>query len=160
MKALQDAESGRAQRMKGIENEWEELLPEIDSQMLALTEGEVLRLPPTPGQMSQEEEAMLEAEEVARIADERDEARRVKLEAEEEADRRFFAKRAEDKSARMEQEQAEENAWEEEREEASARREKEEAEQNAREDAVPEAAKLEESARWEVEAAEERKRLP
>lgn len=159
-KALLDAETGRAQRLKGAENEWEEFLPEIDSEMLSLSEGEVLRLPPTPGQMSREEEAALEAEEVARVHQEREEARRVKLEAEEEADRRFFEKRAEDKTARLEQQQADENAREEQRKEASASREKAEAERNARDDAaLLEAAKVEENARVEAEAAEERKRL-
>ncbi|KAL8277442.1 hypothetical protein RQP46_010164 [Phenoliferia psychrophenolica] len=55
MKALNDAETGRAQRLKGLENEFEEPFPEIPLD-IELAEGEVLRLPPTPGQTIQEEE--------------------------------------------------------------------------------------------------------
>ena len=55
MKALKDAETGRAQRLKGLENEFEESFPEIPLD-IELAEGEVLRLPPTPGQTIREEE--------------------------------------------------------------------------------------------------------
>lgn len=52
-KALQDAETGVAQRMRGNELEFEEPCPDIGD--LELEEGEVLRLPPTPGQTIEEE---------------------------------------------------------------------------------------------------------
>ncbi|KAK4046191.1 hypothetical protein OIV83_006266 [Microbotryomycetes sp. JL201] len=59
MDALEDAESGRAQRLKGPEFETEELFPLDDPAVLQLQEGEVLRLPPTPNQLSEEEEQEL-----------------------------------------------------------------------------------------------------
>jgi hypothetical protein len=52
-KALLDAETGRAQRMRGAEMEFEEPCPDIGD--VELEEGEVLRLPPTPGQTIEEE---------------------------------------------------------------------------------------------------------
>ncbi|KAK4699417.1 SH3 domain-containing YSC84-like protein 1, partial [Phenoliferia sp. Uapishka_3] len=72
MKALTDAETGRAQRMKGLENEFEEPFPEIPLD-IELAEGEVLRLPPTPGQTIKEEE---EEELLLQLA----EAKRLRLE--------------------------------------------------------------------------------
>ena len=55
MEALEDAETGRAQRMKGPEFETEEPFPLEDPTVIQLQEGEVLRLPPTPTQLSEEE---------------------------------------------------------------------------------------------------------
>jgi hypothetical protein len=42
--------------MKGAEFEFEEPFPVLDASELDLAEGEVLRLPPTPGQLDEEEE--------------------------------------------------------------------------------------------------------
>lgn len=54
MKALTDAETGKAQRMKGLEFEFEEDLGEI-ADTIELEDGEVLRLPPTPSMTINEE---------------------------------------------------------------------------------------------------------
>lgn len=52
--SLQDAETGRAQRQRGAELEFEEDMGEIMDE-IELSDGEVLRLPPTPGQVEEEE---------------------------------------------------------------------------------------------------------
>lgn len=54
MAALLDAESGRAQMLKGDPDIVIEMAPEIPAD-LELEEGEVLRLPPTPTQALGEE---------------------------------------------------------------------------------------------------------
>ncbi|GAA5824276.1 hypothetical protein JCM11251_001594 [Rhodosporidiobolus azoricus] len=56
--ALEDAESGRAQRAHGDENEFEEDggFPWDDESIMDLGEGETLKLPPTPDQLALAEE--------------------------------------------------------------------------------------------------------
>jgi hypothetical protein len=63
MNTLDDAESGRAQRMKGNEFEFDEPFPVTDTASVDINEGEVLRLPPTPKQLeeAEAEEARMEA---------------------------------------------------------------------------------------------------
>lgn len=63
-KALLDAETGKAQRMKGLELEFEEPLTEL-IEHIELEDGEILRLPPTPNQTIAEE-----AEEERRLREE------------------------------------------------------------------------------------------
>lgn len=65
MKALADAETGRAQRIRGLEFEFEEDLGEI-ADTIELEDGEVLRLPPTPTMCTNEERD----DEIARAASE------------------------------------------------------------------------------------------
>ncbi|KAK4047030.1 hypothetical protein OIO90_006351 [Microbotryomycetes sp. JL221] len=55
MEALEDAETGRAQRLRGPEFDTEETFPLDDPALIQLQEGEVLRLPPTPDQLSEAE---------------------------------------------------------------------------------------------------------
>ncbi|GAA5963267.1 hypothetical protein JCM8115_000956 [Rhodotorula mucilaginosa] len=66
--AIEAAESGAAQKAHGIENEFEEALPWTDGSVIDLNEGETLKLPPTPDQLSREEEE----EEWRRAKEERD----------------------------------------------------------------------------------------
>ncbi|BGP55407.1 hypothetical protein JCM8202_003734 [Rhodotorula sphaerocarpa] len=54
--AIEEAESGSAQKAHGVENEFEEALPWEDGSIIDLNEGETLKLPPTPDQLSREEE--------------------------------------------------------------------------------------------------------
>lgn len=63
MNTLDEAESGRAQRMKGNEFEFDEPFPVTDTASVDIHEGEVLRLPPTPKQLeeAEAEEARMEA---------------------------------------------------------------------------------------------------
>ncbi|KAI5480464.1 Ysc84 actin-binding domain protein [Pseudohyphozyma bogoriensis] len=57
-KSIHDAEIGRAQRMKGLDAEFEEeLYPDVSQ--VELLDGEVLHLPPTPNQTIAEEEEEL-----------------------------------------------------------------------------------------------------
>lgn len=65
MTALEDAETGRAQRMKGEEFEFDAPFPVSDTESLELAEGEVLRLPPTPDQLSEAEEEDQRMQDVA-----------------------------------------------------------------------------------------------
>ena len=64
-----DAESGKAQRLKGLEFEYEQQTPWELAADLELEEGEALKLPPTPDQMEKEEAELLarEAEEEKRL---------------------------------------------------------------------------------------------
>ncbi|GAA6027251.1 hypothetical protein JCM8097_002526 [Rhodosporidiobolus ruineniae] len=58
LSALDDAESGRAQRAHGAENEFEEdgfPWEEVDGSSIELGAGETLKLPPTPDQLEREE---------------------------------------------------------------------------------------------------------
>ena len=66
--AIEAAESGAAQKAHGVENEFEEALPWTDGSLIDLNEGETLKLPPTPDQLSREEEE----EEWRRAKEERD----------------------------------------------------------------------------------------
>lgn len=69
--AIDDAESGAAQRAHGLENEFFEELDWEDPQQLDLHDGETLKLPPTPEQLEREEED----EEWRRKKEERDKNR-------------------------------------------------------------------------------------
>lgn len=61
-KAIADAESGKAQRLKGAEFEYEQQTPWELAADLELDEGEALKLPPTPEQMEAEEEEYMKME--------------------------------------------------------------------------------------------------
>jgi len=79
-KAIMDAETGKAQRLKGLEFEFEQQTPWELAADLELEDGEALKLPPTPEQMEAEEE-----EAMAREAEEARKQKKIKeREAEEE----------------------------------------------------------------------------